>query len=365
MSVYLRSDSPHYHYDFEYKKTRHYGSTGRTTLAEARAFEKAKRAEVKAAVALGHNLERIDFDAAAGRWWKEVGQFRADPDRVEKDIARLVQWVGASTPLVSINDEMVARLVAHRRMDDRKGRPELGRIKPSTVNNSLLDPLMAILNRARDLWGIHLPNAPTFRRHVLPEDERIRELTAEEELRYAQHESDDYRPPRLLMQVTGLRVTNACKLRWEQIDLINGVLTVTQKGNRVHRIPITPRIRAILESLRGHHPVYVFTYLARKTGKVPNTDKWTLAGQRYPIAVGSMQSSVKRTVKKAGIVDFRVHDLRHTAATRLLRRTGNLKAVQSLLGHRSIQTTMRYAHFLQDDLRAAMTRAEDDDPTIH
>lgn len=365
MSVYLRGDSPYYHYDFEYRKTRHYGSTGRSTLAAARAFEKAKRAEVKAAAELGHSPERMVFDAAAGRWWKEVGQFRADPNRVEKDIARLVQWVGAHTPLASINDEMVARLVARRRLDDRKGRPELGRIKPSTVNNTLLDPLMAILNRAQDLWGVHLPNVPTFRRHVLPENERIRELTAEEELRYARHEADDYRPPRLLMQVTGLRVTNACKLRWEQVDLDSGVLTVTQKGNRVHRIPITPRIRSILEPLRGHHPVFVFTYLAKKTGKVPNIDKRTLAGERYPIAVGSMQSSVKRTVKKAGIVDFRVHDFRHTAATRLLRRTGNLKAVQALLGHRSIQTTMRYAHFLQDDLRAAMIRAEGDDPTFH
>lgn len=365
MSVYQRPDSPFYHFDFEYQKVRHYGSTGHTTLPEARAFEKAKRAEVKAVAALGHNLERMLFDAAAGRWWIEVGQFRADPARVEKDIARLIKWVGPLTPLASINDEMVARLVARRRMDDRKGKPHLGRIKPATVNSSLLDPLMAILNRAQDFWGLHLPNVPTFRRHVLPEPERIRELTAEEEQRYARHEDVNYRPPRLLMQVTALRVTNACKLTWQQVDLVHGVITVLQKGNRVHRIPITPRIRAILDPLRGHHPTFVFTYRAAKTGKVPGVDRWTVAGQRYPIAVGSMQSSVKRTVKKAGIIDFRVHDFRHTAATRLLRRTGNLKAVQALLGHKSIQTTMRYAHFLQDDLRAAMMRAEDDDPTIH
>ncbi|TNJ41558.1 tyrosine-type recombinase/integrase, partial [Phaeobacter sp. B1627] len=57
---------------------------------------------------------------------------------------------------------------------------------------------------------------------------------------------------------------------------------------------------------------------------------------------------------KAEIEDFRFHDLRHTFATRMLRATGNLKLVSRLLGHTSIETTMRYAHVLDTDLADAM-----------
>jgi integrase len=52
--------------------------------------------------------------------------------------------------------------------------------------------------------------------------------------------------------------------------------------------------------------------------------------------------------------DFVLHALRHTAATRTLSKTGNIAVVQKLLGHRKIQTTMRYAHISDDDLLAAV-----------
>jgi site-specific recombinase XerD len=52
--------------------------------------------------------------------------------------------------------------------------------------------------------------------------------------------------------------------------------------------------------------------------------------------------------------DFVLHALRHTAATRTLAKTGNLAMVQKLLGHRKIETTLRYAHISDDDLLAAV-----------
>ncbi|MGB2691374.1 MAG: site-specific integrase, partial [Thermodesulfobacteriota bacterium] len=48
--------------------------------------------------------------------------------------------------------------------------------------------------------------------------------------------------------------------------------------------------------------------------------------------------------KKAGIQGLRFHDLRHTAATRMIENTGNIVAVSKILGHADIKTTMRYAH---------------------
>src|SRR5262249_22332816 len=57
----------------------------------------------------------------------------------------------------------------------------------------------------------------------------------------------------------------------------------------------------------------------------------------------------------AGVADFRIHDLRHTGATRTLRASKNLRAVKEMLGHADIKTTMRYAHVLVDDVAEAMT----------
>jgi integrase len=53
-------------------------------------------------------------------------------------------------------------------------------------------------------------------------------------------------------------------------------------------------------------------------------------------------------------MDFVLHALRHTAATRTLQKTGNLATVQKLLGHRKIETTLRYAHISDDDLLSAV-----------
>jgi len=62
----------------------------------------------------------------------------------------------------------------------------------------------------------------------------------------------------------------------------------------------------------------------------------------------------RRLRKRAGIKDFRIHDLRHDFATKLLRSTRNLKLVQKALNHRDITSTLRYAHVLDEEVADAM-----------
>jgi len=59
-------------------------------------------------------------------------------------------------------------------------------------------------------------------------------------------------------------------------------------------------------------------------------------------------------MKRAGIVDFRFHDLRHTFASQLLLHGGALKYVQELLGHKSMTMTLRYAHLTQEHKKKAV-----------
>lgn len=63
-------------------------------------------------------------------------------------------------------------------------------------------------------------------------------------------------------------------------------------------------------------------------------------------------------MKATGITDFRFHDTRHTAATRITRATGNLKVAQKLLGHTEIGTTARYAHVQHEDVLNGLKAVE-------
>ena len=109
------------------------------------------------------------------------------------------------------------------------------------------------------------------------------------------------------------------------------------KCKRPVRIRITDSVRAIRGHLRGHHPEFVFTYVAqRTTDKVIRGTRYTfVAGRRYPITKSGLSTRWRRIKNTANPDDFRFHDFRHDVATKVLRETGNLKLVQKLLDHAS------------------------------
>jgi integrase len=141
-------------------------------------------------------------------------------------------------------------------------------------------------------------------------------------------------------------------LRWKDVDWAGRKITVMGKGRVLGTIPISPGIRELLFPLQGHHTEFVFTYVAqkRRDDRVP--------GQRYPMTREGLKTEWRRAKLDAKLLDYRFHDNRHTAATGILRATGNLKAVQKLLRHSDIATTAKYAHAMIDDVRDAMEAGE-------
>ena len=103
---------------------------------------------------------------------------------------------------------------------------------------------------------------------------------------------------------------------------------------------------------KDRHPEKVFTYVARRT----NQKQGLIKGERYPLSYEGFKIAARRAVQTSGAKNFRFHDTRHTAATRTLRKS-NLKVVQQLLGHANIQTTVKYAHAMNEDIRAALDAA--------
>lgn len=82
-----------------------------------------------------------------------------------------------------------------------------------------------------------------------------------------------------------------------------------------------------------------------------------MRGRRYPITYEGFRKEFKAAADAIGQGHLRVHDLRHTAGTNVLRATGNLVMAQQLLGHTVIQTTRRYASVTSDELRQGLEKA--------
>jgi len=86
------------------------------------------------------------------------------------------------------------------------------------------------------------------------------------------------------------------------------------------------------------------------------------ASEWASVKPGSIYNALKTTWKRlraaAKVDDFRFHDKRHDLATKLLRKTGNLKLVQTALNHRNIKTTLKYAHVLDDEVAAGLQQVQ-------
>ena len=182
------------------------------------------------------------------------------------------------------------------------------------------------------------------------------ELRSGEEARLFQHLRQDMHPLVRFGLLSGVRWMNAARLTWAQVDFENREIVFRTKskrpGGEVHTLPITQAILVLLAEQRGNHPIYVFTYVCKRSRGQRRK------GERYPFSKNGWRKDWWRALEAAGIEDFRFHDLRHTAATRVLRASNNLKVVQEMLGHSDIGTTARYAHAMKEDVRAAMEAAQ-------
>jgi integrase len=295
MSIYRPKGSPYFHFDFQMRGDRFYGSTRCRNNRQAREIEKAERAKAKERLKNDRRAIHLTIDAAAGRYWTEVGQHHACRTETWTNLERLVGYFGKDKLLDEITDSDVASLVAWRRGHRRWGRKDQPLLAPATVNRSTTEVLQKIFCRARRAWKVRFENEPEWARHMLKEpQERVSELKAEEAMRLDEIVRDDYEPFLSFARASGQRFKECLLLKWSEIDWTELVITTQGKGGRTITIPITSTIASILWPLRGHHPERVFTYVAQRTraGRV--------RGERYPLTVSGAKSQWRRLRKKAG-----------------------------------------------------------------
>ncbi|MFL5227928.1 MAG: tyrosine-type recombinase/integrase, partial [Microvirga sp.] len=243
--------------------------------------------------------------------------------------------------LSDINGGVVARLVAKRRGEG---------VSNATVNRTVTEPLRRVINRAK-LWGEHLPLIE-WRKHMLPEPrERVRELRAGEEVALFAALRTVYHDVVRFALLSGCRLAECVGLTWADVHWGERLIWINGKGGKRASIPMPPALRELLWPLQGQHPTAVFTYAAEKGSRDIRK------GSRQPITYEGLKTHWRRAKAAAGLSDYRFHDNRHTAGTRVLRASGNLKIVQRLLRHEDIATTAKYAHAMHNDVLAAMQAA--------
>jgi integrase/recombinase XerC len=135
-----------------------------------------------------------------------------------------------------------------------------------------------------------------------------------------------------LLYSSGLRVSELCGVRWRDLDPDEGLLRVTGKGNKTRIVPVGRMALAALAALRESQPAGADEPVLRGRG-----DK--------ALTPGAVRAAIKRRARQQGVWK-RVypHLLRHSCASHLLESSGNLRAVQELLGHADIGTTQIYTH---------------------
>ena len=213
-------------------------------------------------------------------------------------------------------------------------------VKPASVNRELAC-LKHMFNMAIK-WGYAEANPMREVKLFREDNERLRYLSAKEEAALIESCAPHLKPIMIFALNTGMRKGEIFHLRWKFVDLKNRLIRVEKtKNNETRIIPMNKLVYDVLmEQKRLRRSEYVF----------PNRQ-----GKPYDNVKRSFSSALKR----AGIHDFRFHDLRHSFASNLVMQGVDIITVKELLGHKSIKMTMRYSHLSQRHKMKAVEKLED------
>jgi integrase len=256
------------------------------------------------------------FAEAADRYLQEQAR---GGRRSMREMRRWRRWLGQwldALELKAIGPEIIGALV-ERRIGEG--------VQPATINR-LLAQLRGTL-RAAHRWG-WLEAVPAI--ILLPETEgRVRYLTDDEARRLL-----DALPPHLAAMArftlaTGLRESNVRRLEWTEVDLERRLAVIPAdkvKNRRALSVPLNAEAVVVIRAQLGRHPRFVFSYKGQPIGSGLNNTAW------------------RRALDRAGIADFRWHDLRHTWASWHVMGGTPLHVLMQLGGWSSYPMVLRYAH---------------------
>lgn len=239
------------------------------------------------------------------------------------------------------------RLNTITRTDLRAHHVQLGNAVGHRTANMALAMLRAMWNKALVYELTGLPN-PAEKLERFPEEKRDRRMMQAEARAFFEalvESTPDVRDFVLLLLYTGARRGNVQAMRWDQIDWDARTWRIPKTKNG--KPQVIPLEDAELELLRARlhvtDDVSPYVFPARRGSKVPYKQE--------------PRRGWKELLRRAGIADFRMHDLRRTLASWMADTGATLHVVGSALGHTSPAATMVYARLQLNPIRSAKRRA--------
>ncbi len=314
MALYRRKEAGIWYADYYADGERVQESTGTTNKREAEKFLAMKISEVHRGVYFKPvNVPLPEL------WERYLGYAKAHKRSWKRDVqmfATLRGFFGAKY-LTSITPLTVEEFQQAR----------LQQVAPATVNRETA--LLKHMFNMAEKWNMYRGVNPVRLVKFLREDNLQFRTVSEVEERLLLESSPPYLRELLLFAVnTGLRCGDIMDLMWEEVDRENRRLSIiVGKTRRRLEVPLNDVALEIIEARQAvAHGPYVFYNSA--------------TGDRFYDLKGAFKAAVRR----ARLTGITWHTLRHTFASRLTRSGVDLVTVKELLGHSTINTTMRYAH---------------------
>ncbi len=319
MSLYKRKDSPNW-----WVKITHGGqclqqSTGTSDREKAREYHDKLKATLWEQERLGTRPSH-SWNEAVVRYLAETSHKASQSD--DKSHLRWLDGYLNGVALGAIDRELLGRIAEQKKAEG---------VSNATVNR-MLEVIRAILRKAVNEWE-WMDKAPRIR--MLPEPRRrIRWITREEAERLLAELPEHLRATARFSLETGVRKSNVTGLQWSQVDLRRRCAWIhpdQAKGRKAIAVPLSAAATLVLREQIGKHSVFVFSYRGNPTKQL-NTKAW------------------RKALERAGIEDFRWHDLRHTWASWHVQAGTPLYVLQELGGWESVEMVRRYAHLSSDHL---------------
>ena len=142
-----------------------------------------------------------------------------------------------------------------------------------------------------------------------------------------------------LLMLTGCRRSEILGLRWSDVDLEAKVLHLADSKTGPRAVPLSPAAARVLSDL------------PRVAG-----NPWLIVGKKHSTHLRNLNQSWDIIRRRAGLEDVRLHDLRHSWASRALALGESLPMIGRLLGHTQVETTSRYAHLARDSVKESAAK---------
>jgi integrase len=270
-----------------------------------------------------HQAQKTTFGELIERYLREVTPLMRG---AKEDTIRLKAIL--KKPITKVNVLLLnsSRIAKYR--DER-----LQEVSAGTVIRELAY-FSSIINHARREWGINIANpvllvrkppSPQGRNRILSNEEEVDLLKACE----PKANRNIYTRPFIILALeTAMRRGELLSLRWDNIDYSErtAYLQLTKNGDS-RTVPLSGRAIKTLQTL----PI-------------------SIDGRVLPINFAALENNFKRARERAKLENLRIHDLRHTAVTRLAEKLPNLMELSAVSGHRSLAMLKRYYHPRAEDI---------------